>query len=153
VFVLSSVSSRPCGSLIADITAQRAARRKPNRLPAAQILDDVGLSGAAIPGAQRHAGRSCERSRPMRIFPIASGNYDRRVSARHTMHRRHGHSPRIRRARDDGLSVLAQRDANARTRHAFLRAFCAFSARIRPKLDQHFASPARAAASLVTLPA
>jgi hypothetical protein len=47
---------------------------------AGKKLDVVGIAGAAFSDIHAPAGRSCARSRPMRIFAIAVRDYDSSIA-------------------------------------------------------------------------
>jgi hypothetical protein len=51
-----------------------------NAISPAKKLDVVGIAGAAFSDIHAPAGRSCARSRPMRIFAIAVRDYDSSIA-------------------------------------------------------------------------
>lgn len=114
----------------------RPARVQPNSPGGSQKHDGVRMRGAAILGAQRNSGRSCACSRPMRIFPIAFGNYDAAISKRHARGEDRRRSVAFRRRSAERVSAPAQRCDNFGVRKTLRRSVCAIPARDCINLDQ-----------------
>ena len=133
--LFSSVSS---AFLVGVISPLVAAHRKQKATAASQNLARVGKRGSAIQLAQRAIGRSCARSRPMRIFPIACVEYDRFVFDSYATPAQSPRSVQNRAHAGARLSVNAQAAITRPGRFSLQRAKCANPARTCTKRDHVF---------------